>query len=83
MLHRTVGRLLGGSAFLVLVLAGLGWAQPPKLDQAPKGFDLRRDKIERGKLETVEYDSKTVGDLLKAAGLKLVQFARLKVGELG
>jgi enterochelin esterase-like enzyme len=28
---------------------------------APAGFDTRRDGIERGKLETVEYDSKTVG----------------------
>ena len=27
----------------------------------PKGFDTRRDGIERGKLETVEYDSTTVG----------------------
>jgi enterochelin esterase-like enzyme len=31
------------------------------LPPAPKGFDARRDGIERGKLETVEYDSKTVG----------------------
>ncbi len=28
---------------------------------APSGFDVRRDGIERGKLEVVEYDSKTVG----------------------
>jgi len=28
---------------------------------APKGFDVRRDGIERGTTETVEYDSKTVG----------------------
>ncbi len=28
---------------------------------APAGFDARRDGIERGKLESVEYDSKTVG----------------------
>ncbi len=31
----------------------------------------------------VKDDSKTVGDLLKAAGLKLVEFARLRVGEVG
>jgi elongation factor Ts len=30
----------------------------------------------------VKDDSKTVGDLLKAAGLKLVKFVRFKVGEL-
>ena len=28
---------------------------------APAGFDARRQGIERGKVETVEYDSKTVG----------------------
>jgi enterochelin esterase-like enzyme len=28
---------------------------------APAGFDTQREGIERGKLETVEYDSKTVG----------------------
>jgi elongation factor Ts len=51
------------------------------------------DKIAEGKLKTwfaenvlleqpfVKDDSKTVGDLLKQAGLKLVRFARLKVGE--
>ncbi len=31
----------------------------------------------------VKDDSKTVGDLLKAAGLKLVEFVRLRVGEVG
>src|SRR5262249_34443714 len=36
--------------------------QPPaKLSPAPEGFDVRRAGVERGKLETVEYDSKTVG----------------------
>lgn len=52
------------------------------------------DKIAEGKLKTwfaenvlleqpfVKDDSKTVGDLLKSAQLKLVRFVRLKVGEL-
>ncbi len=31
----------------------------------------------------VKDDSKTVGELLKAAGLKLVEFVRLRVGEVG
>src|SRR5207249_4252750 len=31
------------------------------LSPAPKGFDARRDGIERGRVETVEYDSKSVG----------------------
>jgi elongation factor Ts len=53
------------------------------------------DKIAEGKMKTwyaenvlaeqpfVKDDSKTVGDLLKSAGLKLVKFARLRVGEIG
>jgi enterochelin esterase-like enzyme len=45
-----------------LLLSALTQAEPPTpLPPAPKGFDVRRDTIERGKLETVEYDSKTVG----------------------
>ena len=36
-------------------------AEPTKLAAAPAGFDVRRDDIERGKVETVEYDSKSVG----------------------
>lgn len=36
------------------------------LTAAPKGFDARRDGIDRGKLETVEYDSTTVGIKRKA-----------------
>jgi elongation factor Ts len=53
------------------------------------------EKIAEGKMKTwfaenvlieqpfVKDDSKTVGDLLKTAGLKLVKFARLRVGEVG
>jgi elongation factor Ts len=52
------------------------------------------EKIAEGKMKTwfaenvlaeqpfVKDDSKTVGDLLKSAGLKLVKFARLRVGEI-
>jgi enterochelin esterase-like enzyme len=37
-----------------------------KFPAPPRGFDARRDGIDRGKLETVEYDSKTVGAKRKA-----------------
>lgn len=37
-----------------------------KYPAPPKGFDTRRDGIDRGKLETVEYDSTTVGAKRKA-----------------
>src|SRR3954451_17330033 len=36
------------------------------LSPAPKGFDVKRDGVERGKLETVEYESTTVGVKRKA-----------------
>src|SRR5438552_13995491 len=37
-----------------------------KYPALPEGFDKKRDAIDRGKLETVEYDSKTVGSMRKA-----------------
>ena len=38
----------------------------PAYPNPPEGFDKARDGIKRGKLETVEYDSKTVGNQRKA-----------------
>ncbi len=63
MTRRFLGQWLAGCAFLFLVLPAAAWADdPPKdLPAAPKGFDTKRDNIERGKSEVVEYDSKTVG----------------------
>jgi enterochelin esterase-like enzyme len=48
--------------------AGGANAQPQSasLDAPPEGFDVRRDGIEHGKLETIEYDSTTVGEKRKA-----------------
>jgi enterochelin esterase-like enzyme len=37
-----------------------------KFPAPPEGFDVKRDGIDRGKLETVEYDSTTVGVTRKA-----------------
>jgi enterochelin esterase-like enzyme len=37
-----------------------------KFGAPPAGFDTRRDEIDRGKIETVEYDSTTVGAKRKA-----------------
>src|SRR5262245_12340839 len=64
---------------MLLALAALGCLLVPALAQGekkdekvkkfsapPKGFDAKRDDIDRGKLETVEYDSKTVGVKRKA-----------------
>jgi enterochelin esterase-like enzyme len=61
--------------WILLALTALGCVMVPVLAQPgggradekakfpapPRGFDVRRDGINRGKLETVEYDSKTVG----------------------
>jgi len=69
-------RILALVASLVLVYtAAPAPAQPgdgkkdektEKFPAPPKGYDARRDGIDRGKLETVEYDSTTVGVKRKA-----------------
>src|SRR5579883_2177145 len=41
-------------------------AKAEKLPAPPKGYDTRRDGIDRGKVELVEYDSTTVGVKRKA-----------------
>jgi enterochelin esterase-like enzyme len=48
-------------AFLVFLPSAPPRADEPALPAAPKGFDARRDGIDRGQVETVEYDSKSVG----------------------
>jgi enterochelin esterase-like enzyme len=62
-MRQPLSRLLAQTTFLALVLSAPVWAEnkPDTLAPAPKGFDGRRDDIDRGKVETVEYDSKTVG----------------------
>jgi enterochelin esterase-like enzyme len=53
------GLLLGASWFLLL--SPPTRADGPPLAPAPQGFDARRDGVERGKIEPVEYDSKIAG----------------------
>jgi enterochelin esterase-like enzyme len=62
-MRRFSGWLLGASAFLLLVLFVPTQADQTlkQLPAAPKGFDVKRDHIERGKVDTVEYDSKSAG----------------------
>jgi enterochelin esterase-like enzyme len=60
---------LGVGAFLMLAcaLAAPGQDKESKQDKdkrlpdAPKGFDARRDGVERGKVEGVEYESRSAG----------------------
>ena len=63
------------SCAVLAATAGTLLAQPgqPKTEEKaekfpapPKDYDKKRDGIERGKLETVEYDSTTVGVKRKA-----------------
>jgi len=72
MKNRCTGPLLAGSA--LLLLSAVTWAdaqapaqkgKEPQLPPMPKGFDKARTGIDKGKLETVEYDSKTVGEKRK------------------
>jgi enterochelin esterase-like enzyme len=43
----------------------LGPDDKPAFAPAPKGFDVKRENIAHGTIETVEYDSKTVGNKRK------------------
>src|SRR5262245_27406121 len=61
-MRRIMRGLATGGVLLALVLATPLLAQTPgRLPAAPKGFDKKRDDIARGKIETIEYDSKSVG----------------------
>ena len=61
MMKKPVGIPLILSSFLVLALLARA-DEPEPLSPAPKGFDVRRDGIERGKVETLEFESKTLGE---------------------
>lgn len=71
-----IHRIVAFAASALLALASVpALAQPAgekkdeqaeKFPAPPEGYDARRDGIERGKLETVEYDSTTVGAKRKA-----------------
>jgi hypothetical protein len=63
---RFLRQLAIASAVVFLDPAAHAWGQTDsKLAAAPSGFANRRDGVERGKVETVEYDSKSVGDTRK------------------
>jgi enterochelin esterase-like enzyme len=69
-MKRLLSGLLCGGALLALALSApaddKAGGKSKDLTAAPKGFDAKRDGIERGKVETVEYDSKAVGGKRKA-----------------
>src|SRR5438045_2418797 len=54
--------IASAGVLLALVLAAPLSAQTSTpLPGAPKGFDQKREDIAHGKIETIEYDSKSVG----------------------
>jgi enterochelin esterase-like enzyme len=63
MMRRAAGILLSSGILLVLLPFTPSQADdaPQPLAAAPKGFDIRLEGIEQGKVESVEYDSKTIG----------------------
>jgi enterochelin esterase-like enzyme len=65
-MRRFLRHLVVASALVFLDPMAVVWGQSDsKLEPAPSGFASRRDGVERGKVETVEYDSKSVGDTRK------------------
>jgi uncharacterized protein (TIGR03067 family) len=65
-MRRFLRHFVVGNAVLFLGPVVATWGQTDsKLEPAPNGFASRRDGVERGKVETVEYDSKSVGDARK------------------
>ncbi len=56
--------MLAGVAMVFAGYRTIGAENPathPDLPPAPQGFDARHENVERGKIESVEYDSKAVG----------------------
>jgi|GEM_PF-3818207 len=66
------GRVLAWAVLVALVAPVVARSQkddPPKpagkIEALPKDFDKKRNGIDHGKLETAEYESKTVGTTRK------------------
>src|SRR5262245_34658005 len=55
---RGIGRQFGVAVFLGLSALASAQVPPPA---GPKGFDTQRDAIAHGKVEPLDYDSKSVG----------------------
>jgi enterochelin esterase-like enzyme len=65
-MRRIMSLLPSAATALALVLAAPLLAQTPEpLPPAPEGFDKKRENIPQGKVETIEYDSKTTGSKRK------------------
>src|SRR3954467_7180767 len=72
-MSKRIAALVGCVVLACLTVSALGQPGDGKQDEKaekfpapPQGFDRRRDGIDGGKMETVEYDSTTVGVKRKA-----------------
>ncbi len=59
-------RFIAGTLLAIAAVPAAGQTADNALPTPPEGFDVRREEIEHGTLETVEYDSTTVGIKRKA-----------------
>src|SRR5690606_11615298 len=50
------------ASLLLYVTLGFGIQAQDKVLQAPQGFDVEQAEIPKGKIETIHYDSRTVGN---------------------
>jgi enterochelin esterase-like enzyme len=53
-------------SFCVLLIFGFSASSQPTDKEAPKGFDVLRENIPHGKIDTISYTSKTVGTTRRA-----------------
>jgi enterochelin esterase-like enzyme len=58
---KRIKSLLAWAVLVFSTIPALAQSPEGKFSAPPDGFDLRREGIDRGMLETVEYDSTTVG----------------------
>lgn len=59
-------RYLALTLLTVFAISANSTADETRLTAPPEGYDVRREGIEHGKIELIEYDSKTVGIKRKA-----------------
>lgn len=65
-MRHCIKTLVAGALLVLAAESAFAQSGDGTFSTPPSGFDARREGIERGKLETVEYDSTTVGIKRKA-----------------
>lgn len=65
-MNMLIWRYLALTLLTVLAISASSTADETRLTAPPEGYDVRREGFEHGKIELIEYDSKTVGIKRKA-----------------